>query len=64
MKSVDKGANVTLIERAGVSTMFASKDPSSNALLANPFILYLDLLDGKGRNKELAEQLRLQKLGI
>jgi len=64
MKSVDKGANVTLIERDGVSTMFASKDPSSKALLANPFILYLDLLDGKGRNKELAEQLRLKKLGI
>ena len=64
MKPVDKGGNVTLIERDGVSTMFASKDPSSKALLANPFILYLDLLDGKGRNKELAEQLRLQKLGI
>lgn len=64
MKSVDKGANVTLIERSGVSTMFAVKDPVSKALLANPFILYLDLLDGRGRNKELAEQLRLQELGI
>ena len=64
MKPVDKGANVTLIERSGVSTMFAKKDPASRALLANPFILYLDLLDGKGRNKELAEQLRLQELGI
>ena len=64
MKSVDKGANVTLVERSGVSTMFAVKDPLSKALLANPFILYLDLLDGRGRNKELAEQLRLQELGI
>lgn len=64
MKSVDKGANVTLIERSGASTMFAKKDTESGALLANPFILYLDLLDGKGRNKELAEQIRLQELGI
>jgi hypothetical protein len=64
MRSVDKGANVTLIERSGASTMFAKKDTVSGALLANPFILYLDLLDGKGRNKELAEQLRLQELGI
>lgn len=64
MKPVDKGANVTLIERSGVSRMFAKKDTSSGALLANPFILYLDLLDGRGRNKELAEQLRLQELGI
>lgn len=64
MRSVDKGANVTLIERSGASTMFAKKDTASSALLANPFILYLDLLDGRGRNKELAEQLRLQELGI
>ncbi|WP_402721289.1 type IV toxin-antitoxin system AbiEi family antitoxin [Janthinobacterium rivuli] len=64
MKSVDKGANVTFIERSGVSRLFTKKDTASRALLANPFILYLDLLNGKGRNKELAEQLRLQELGI
>lgn len=64
MKSVEKGGNVTLVERSGASLMFPVKDPSSRALLANPFILYLDLLDGRGRNKELAEQLRLYALGM
>lgn len=65
MEPVDKGSNVTLIERTGASTMFTNKDRKLNEPhLANPFILYLDLLDGKGRNKELAEQLRLNELGI
>jgi Transcriptional regulator, AbiEi antitoxin, Type IV TA system len=65
LKQVSKGANVTLIERTGASTLFTcEKKKRTDPMLANPFILYLDLLDGKGRNKELAEQLRLQELGI
>lgn len=64
MKPVDKGANVTLIERTGASTLFSNKENSAEPRLANPLILYLDLLDGRGRNKELADQLRLQKLEI
>lgn len=64
LKPVDKGANVTLIERTGASFLFASKKTAAKPRLANPFILYLDLLDGKGRNKELAEQLRLHELDI
>lgn len=64
MKPVDKGANVTLIERTGASILFLDEENPAKARLANPFILYLDLLDGRGRNKELADQLRLQELGI
>lgn len=64
LKPVDKGANVTLIERTGASFLFTDKKTTSQPRLANPFILYLDLLDGKGRNKELAYQLRLNELGI
>lgn len=64
LKSVDKGANVTLIERTGASTLFTKQEVAGGARLANPLILYLDLLDGKGRNKELANQLRDQELEI
>jgi hypothetical protein len=64
LKPVNKGANVTLIERTGASTLFPYQNGSTGVKLANPLVLYLDLLDGKGRNKELAEQLRLQELEI
>ena len=64
LKPVDKGANVTLIERTGASTLFTNQAMPAKARLAHPLILYLDLLDGKGRNKELAEQLRLHELEI
>jgi hypothetical protein len=64
MKPVDKGGNVTLIERTGASTLFSRHEGPAHARLADPLILYLDLLDGRGRNKELADQLRLQELEI
>jgi len=53
----DKGFNVTLIERDISSLLFRVCD--GNALWsASPFILYLDLLNGRGRNKELADNVR------
>lgn len=59
MEPVDKGPNVTLIERSGASLMFLDKHPErEGARLASPFIQYLDLLDGRGRNKELAAHVR------
>lgn len=63
LKPVDQGANVTLVERDGASLLFRAGIPGTSAYVASPFILYLDLLDGRGRNKELArhvlEQLQL-----
>ncbi len=64
LKSAEKGANVTLIERTGASTLFTNEHGLTGSRCANPFILYLDLLDGKGRNKELAAQLRQYQLKI
>lgn len=58
LKPASKGANVTLIERQGASLLFRSNDPERAACFASPFILYLDLLNGRGRNKELAQHLR------
>jgi hypothetical protein len=43
--------------------MFSEVHPLYEAHSASPFILYLDLLDGRGRNKELAAHV-LEKLEI
>lgn len=58
----DKGYNVVLIERSGAGMLF--RQPYEGAWLASPFIQYLDLLDGRGRNAELAAQLRQDILEI
>jgi hypothetical protein len=58
LKPADKGANVTLVERDGASLLLRTPHQDTGGWLASPFILYLDLLDGRGRNKELAQQLR------
>ncbi|AKA83775.1 hypothetical protein AYK59_05505 [Pseudomonas synxantha] len=58
LKPVKKGANVTINEREGASLLFTQPHPEYPAYFASPYIQYLDLLDGRGRNKELAEHIR------
>lgn len=58
LKPVSKGSNVTLIEREAASLLYRYKHPDHPAFFASAYILYLDLLDGRGRNKELADHLR------
>lgn len=58
LKPVSKGANVTLIERESASLLYRDMHLSDSVFFASPYILYLDLLDGRGRNKELADHLR------
>ncbi len=59
MEPADKGANVYLIERNGTALQFDQPDPASGRIqMASPFIQYLDLLNGQGRNKELAASFR------
>ncbi|MBV8048118.1 MAG: hypothetical protein JO171_13240 [Paludibacterium sp.] len=59
----DKGANVILIERSGASMMFRHALPEyPGSCFASPFVQYLDLLNGYGRNKELARVFRHQVL--
>jgi hypothetical protein len=58
LKPADKGANVTLVERDGASLLFRDLHPEYPSYFASPFMLYLDLLDGRGRNKELAQHVR------
>jgi len=45
-------------ERGGASLLFQDRHPEYPSYFASPFILYLDLLDGRGRNKELAQHVR------
>ena len=63
LKPADKGANVTLVERTGASLLFRNVHPEYPSYFASPFILYLDLLDGRGRNKELAQHV-LERLEL
>lgn len=63
LKQADKGSNVSLISRTGTSLLFREQHPDFPSWFASPFILYLDLLDGRGRNKELAEYV-LEKLEL
>jgi hypothetical protein len=58
LKPADKGYNVTLVEREGASLMFREFHSEYPSYFASPFVLYLDLLDGRGRNKELAAHVR------
>jgi hypothetical protein len=58
LKPASKGANVTLIEREPASLLYRRMHPDHSAFFASTCILYLDLLDGRGRNKELADHLR------
>ncbi|EMT0168087.1 hypothetical protein I5G05_04805 [Pseudomonas aeruginosa] len=58
MKPAPKGSNVTIVERGGASLQFRECSPLHPPYFAGPYIQYLDLLDGRGRNKELAIHLR------
>ena len=59
LKPAKKGGNVTITERDGASLLFRQAHPEYPAYFASPYILYLDLLDGRGRNKELAKHIRV-----
>ncbi|MBK4999392.1 hypothetical protein IAE37_001668 [Pseudomonas sp. S31] len=58
LKPASKGANVILIEREAASLLYRHKQSGSTAWIASAYVLYLDLLDGRGRNPELADHLR------
>lgn len=65
LEPAEKGSNVTFIERTGASLMFGDTHPErSGSHFASPFVIYLDLLNGVGRNKELAAEFRRQALKL
>lgn len=62
-KPAEKGANVTIVERRGAGMQFLDSHGGRRAPFTSPFVMFMDLLDGRGRNKELAEALREKLMG-
>lgn len=65
LSQAEKGSNVIMIERTGASFLFLDEQHGrSHSYVTSKFIQYLDLLNGYGRNKELAEEFRKNALKI
>lgn len=62
IKYAEKGYNIIVHEWAGAGLQFIKTE--NDFPVASNFIQYLSLLDGKGRNAELAEQFRRDILEI
>jgi len=62
IKRAEKGYNVVVHECPPAALQFIRYE--NNIPVASDFIQYLSLLDGKGRNAELAELFRLNILEI
>lgn len=60
---VNEGANLAIIE-AKSSGELLFRERVSGAWLANPIQVYLDLLRGEGRAKEMAEHMRKERIGF
>ena len=60
---VDQGANLTVIEVQSSGELLF-RDLVGGARLASPVQVYLDLLRGEGRARELAEHLRNERIGF
>jgi hypothetical protein len=62
-RPVSEGANLALIEaRSPGDLLFRNR--LGNAWLASPIHVYLDLLQGEGRAKEMAAHLRQERIGF
>lgn len=62
-RPVREGWNLALVEQ-GSHGPFVFRERIGDAWFADPLQTYLDLLQAGGRSKELADHLRLEKLGV
>jgi hypothetical protein len=62
-RAVDDGANFAIIEVKSPGDLLFS-ERVGNAWLASPIHVYLDLLKGEGRSREMAEHLRKERIGF
>ncbi len=60
---VSEGANLAIIEAKSPGELLF-RERVGDAWLASPIQVYLDLLRGEGRSKEMAEHLRKEKIGF
>lgn len=60
---VTEGANLAIIEAKSTGDLLF-RERVDGIWLANPIQVYLDLLRGEGRSKEMAEHLRKERMGF
>jgi len=63
VRAVTEGANLDVIETPS-RTEFLFKEKRAGLWLASPLQVYLDLLRGEGRSRDMAEHLRKEVLGV
>lgn len=61
-RAVNEGANLAIIEVKSPGDLLF-RERVGNAWLASPIHVYLDLLKGEGRAREMAEHLRKERIG-
>ncbi len=62
-RAVNEGANLTVIDAKSPGELLF-REKVDGAWLASPVQVYLDLLQGEGRAKDMAEHLRREKIGF
>lgn len=62
-RTVSEGSNLTIIETTSSNELLFRKQVDG-VWLASPVQVYLDLIRGEGRSKEMAEHLRREKIGF
>jgi len=62
-RPVNEGANLAIIEAKSLGELLFCEEVGS-IWLASPIQVYLDLLGGEGRAKEMAEHLRKERIGF
>lgn len=62
-KEVNEGSNLAVIETSSYGD-FLFREQQRGVWLANPILVYLDLLQGDGRAKEMAEHLRRERISF
>jgi hypothetical protein len=60
-REVGEGSNLVFLEAASYGE-FLFRERERGVWLANPIIVYLDLLQSDGRAKEMAEHLRRERI--
>jgi hypothetical protein len=62
-RAVDEGANLIILEATSPGDLLF-RERVDGIWLASPVQVYLDLLRGEGRSKEMAEHLRKERIGF
>ena len=62
-RSVTEGANLAIIESKSAGELLF-RERQEGLWLASPIQIYLDLIRGEGRSKEMAEHFRKERIGF